>query len=112
MYSMILGGVTPGRYWMDSATNVGLEGQSEPMFNLAALTATAMAAAQAWQGNQGYPAYGGQNGGYPSYNTGNGGGGSVWMRESGGGAYGTGVGTASDGCTYVMSGSYSADFCP
>lgn len=55
---------------------------------------------------------GGYGGGYGSGGGGyNGWTGSTWSPALGGSAYGTGTGVASDGCTYVSSGSYSADFC-
>ncbi|MEL7309922.1 MAG: hypothetical protein AAFN07_00300 [Pseudomonadota bacterium] len=82
-YQQLFGRVMPGRFWMNAQGMGGYEG-GPAMFNVQ------QALAQA--------------------NRRGGGGGSHYM-EWIGGKPGTHVGTASDGCTYVVQGDYSAESC-
>lgn len=94
----IYGQVMPGRYIMNAMGQVMPEG--------------------------GYGAYQGAQAAQPSYNSGGqvpqqqnrwygavDTGGGVYMPEMGGRSGGVGVGTASDGCTYVSAGDYSTEIC-
>jgi hypothetical protein len=95
---LLLGQVIPGRYIMNERWQIAVEGGSfaVPLVDLGALAASAQRSVQGpatrWFGAR---------------DTGN----SIYLPEAGGRAGGTSVGTASDGCTYVVSGDYSAEVC-
>ena len=99
MIVAVYGYSTPGRYWMDAQGWFGFEGQP-------ALTNFAADAARAMNANSGYTGL--ANGGYASSNSDG-----TWSIYSPGTGGGTGMhaGQASDGCTYVIAGDYSNDFC-
>lgn len=90
-YTQIFGQVYPGRFWMDATGTGGYEG-GPAMFSVQ----------QALAQSQQSAGYNPRNGRTSSD--------SVYMDWIGA-KPGTSVGTASDGCTYVVQGDYSADFC-
>ena len=88
-YQRLFGQVLPGRFWMNAEGTGGYEGGP-------AIFSVMQAMAQAGGGRSG--------------NAGNGGSWSHYMPWIGA-QPGTHVGRASDGCTYISQGDYSADFC-